>query len=284
MKIVSWNMRRATTASPAWQYFRELNPDVALLQEVGGLPRTLTQYHVAKDFAARKQSGRQKFSTVVLSRFPIARELDLKSDVEWVTELYEGFRGNILHCSIEIPSIGHCTLVSVHSPAWPIPINASWPDVAKIKLTQNSQLWLTEILWSLLQTTMPQIAGHWIIGGDFNSSETFDSWPGGPRGNREIIDRMTMLGLTECLRAKSGRLVPTFINAKNKAILHQMDHLYVSKHIFSELESCETGNEARVFRDGLSDHLPIIASIGRHSSNHIAATDDGSGAPSACFG
>jgi hypothetical protein len=30
----------------------------------------------------------------------------------------------------------------------------------------------------------------WVFAGDFNLSETFDLWRGGPRGNLECLNRM----------------------------------------------------------------------------------------------
>ena len=38
MRILSWNCRRASSGHPLWSYFEELAPDVAILQEVTGLP------------------------------------------------------------------------------------------------------------------------------------------------------------------------------------------------------------------------------------------------------
>jgi exonuclease III len=39
MRIVTWNCRRAKANSSLWSYFEELSPDVAVLQEVGGIPQ-----------------------------------------------------------------------------------------------------------------------------------------------------------------------------------------------------------------------------------------------------
>ena len=43
LTVVSWNCHRATADSHLWDYFLELDPDVALLQEVGGLPPAVRQ-------------------------------------------------------------------------------------------------------------------------------------------------------------------------------------------------------------------------------------------------
>jgi exonuclease III len=38
MRIISWNVRRASATSPAWKYLLDCAPDLALLQEVGTVP------------------------------------------------------------------------------------------------------------------------------------------------------------------------------------------------------------------------------------------------------
>ena len=99
----------------------------------------------------------------------------------------------------------------------------------------------------------------WIIGGDFNLSETFDNWPGGPRGNLEYLEKMEKFGLTEYLRKFQGRLTPTFRNPRDGNIAHQMDHIFVTSDFLEHLSSCETGDRNLVFDRSLSVHLPIIA-------------------------
>ena len=66
-----------------------------------------------------------------------------------------------------------------------------------VKLKNNPKLWFTEILWSLLKNAGITDDTNWIVGGDFNSSVKFDEPRN--RGNREIVERMTKLGLTDCL-------------------------------------------------------------------------------------
>jgi hypothetical protein len=80
-------------------------------------------------------------------------------------------------------------------------------------LALNPNVWCTEIIWKLLADFDEFADYEWIIGGDFNSSETFDyMWPGGPRGNAQIMERFEALGLRDALREKQRALVPTFKN------------------------------------------------------------------------
>jgi len=125
----------------------------------------------------------------------------------------------------------------------------------------NKDVWIADVLLAGLNDTLGTPETPLIVGGDFNLSETFDAWKGGPRGNREYLDRMCAFGLTECLRASRGQLTPTFRNASNRRVLHQMDHLFVSSSLAGRLADCKVGDPTRVFDEDLSDHLPVIADL-----------------------
>jgi exonuclease III len=104
-------------------------------------------------------------------------------------------------------------------------------------------------------------AEPWTVGGDFNACETFDSWKGGPRGNRRWLDRMADLGFTECLRHHTGRLTPTFRRPGASAAHCQIDYLFVSGELASRLGHCGTADSNIVFGNQLSDHFPIVAAF-----------------------
>jgi len=76
-------------------------------------------------------------------------------------------------------------------------------DVSPVKLKLNPKVWPTEIIWSALKNTISNNE-EWIVGGDYNISETFDKeWQdrNGVKfairssGNKEILDRMYEVGL-----------------------------------------------------------------------------------------
>jgi exodeoxyribonuclease-3 len=177
-----------------------------------------------------------------------------------VGEQADFFKGNLVGAKLVGPDGKPIYVVSVYTPAWPVP-KEKWSgiDLSGLKLAANPDIWCTEILWDLLRCTMPELGGQWIVGGDFNSSETFDFRAEGDRGNREIMSRMTGLGFTEVLRTHHGRLVPTFRNPRGGDVVHQIDHLYVTAPLSDQLVRCEVGSQECVFGDAMSDHLPIIA-------------------------
>ena len=258
MRICCWNVRRASVRSRVWELFDEISPDLALLQEVGGVPIFIT----AKYQLVMRQASGNRFHTAILTRGSIGQPIQISSRWDWVNREIELFHGNLIAHSISV--LGHeYRVLSVYSPAWPVDAERlRGVDVEPVKLKLNPKVWVTELLWAALLDRDTADAAPWVVGGDFNASETFDTmWRGGPRGNREILDRMSDLGFVECLRQSQGKLVPTFRNPRDGKVIHQMDHLFVSGSLATKLTCCATGEHARVFdaKPSLSDHLPIVA-------------------------
>ena len=261
MKIVSWNVRRADEVSPVWEMLRELDADIVLLQEVGQFSEEFKNGYSIYSAVPVKPSGQpQTFSSAIATKGHIGKPLDLESEFDWVNRERSVFSGNIIACPVSFHDDRIWNVVSVYSPAWPVNSDRLVGiDVSSVKLVQNPDVWCTEILWSVLKNTIPKLHGLWLVGGDFNSSETFDyMWGPKPRGNKEVRERLETLGLKECLRYHAGELVPTFRNPANKKVVHQLDHLYVSNEMITDLLACHVGDSKEVFGNSLSDHLPIV--------------------------
>lgn len=263
MKVLVWNVRRANQKNhEVWHYFTEIAPDIALLQEVVSLPQTITSRYSVLQRKSRNRNGKdQRFSTAILVKGTINQPHYFATKWDWVNQELQNFGGNIVAAKVTLESGTVLQAVSVYSPAWPVfdRKRVEELDTRGIQLKNNPDIWLTEILYAaLLSENLGGIP--WLVGGDLNSSVTFDTlWKGGPRGNQEIQDRMLALGLKECLRLAQGELTPTFKNPSNKKIIHQMDHLFATNDLTDNLIFCETGQAERVFDGSLSDHLPIIA-------------------------
>ena len=258
MRILCWNVRRASVRSRAWELFAEISPDLAVLQEVSGVPIFVAAEY---QFVMRQASG-NRFNTAILTRGSMGQPIQLSSRWDWVNRELLFFQGNLVAHAVTVLGQEYRVL-SVYSPAWPVdPERLREVDVEPVKLKLNPKVWITELLWAALLDRDTADASPWVVGGDLNASETFDyMWPGGPRGNREILDRMSDLGFVECLRKSHGALVPTFRNPSDGRIVHQMDHLFVSGLLTTTLTRCSTGEHARVFEAKLSDHLPIVAEL-----------------------
>lgn len=261
MRVITWNCNKATASRKSWDYLLELRPDVALLQEVASVPDSVEKAYKVYGHAATRQDGaKQKFMTTILSKATIKATQRIESRVPWVKRELDWFSGNFISCDVIAGDSTTIRLVSVYSPAWPVAKSRiANDDVVDVKLKLNRDVWAADLLWVSLREALPTREGPWIVAGDFNCSETFDEWDDGPRGNKEYLDRMSAIGLTECLRHHQGHLVPTFVNTDKKTLKHQMDHMFVTEDLASTLKACEVGDKDAVFGQKMSDHLPIVA-------------------------
>ena len=208
--VVSWNCRRATAGSPLWDYLLELDPDVALLQEVGGVsPAVRERYACDLVPAAWKHGEPLKFCTGMLVRGDIVGDVELSAPFDWVDDVLARFGGNLVGREVRLAGGRDVRVISVYSPAWTVDYGLpEGLDTSEVRLPTNAGLWLSDVLWSCLRQRPPAPEAVWIVGGDLNSSPTFDVRR--PlAGNQETLDRMARLGLVECLRSSQGRLQPS---------------------------------------------------------------------------
>ena len=262
MKVLTWNVNRASVSrSGVWDRLEREDADIALLQEVTRIPdQVLAQYggNCHAVFPRFFDGRNARFQTAVLTKWAINKRPFLKSDLEWVNKIHAERYGWILGCEV-VDDVGtRYRVVSVHAPAFHVP----WElldsvDVSAVKLRNNPKLWFTEILWSLLKNANISDDKNWIVGGDFNSSVKFDEPRN--RGNREIVDRMTELGLTDCLSPYAEKPVPTF-QQTTKAVEHQLDYLYVNAPLLQRLTNARVPSRQEVFDQvpRVSDHLPVV--------------------------
>jgi len=266
---MTWNIHGANKSSSVWEFVLVLQPDIALLQEIGSSPEHFTKEFEAVCRPAIFKNGKpQRFNTGVFVKGKILEEITLSSSYEWINHELDFFKGNLVCCRVQPVNHSPVTVVSVYSPAWPINADRlEGVDVSQISTKTSGEVWCADVLWAGLQKAITN-SETWVVGGDFNSSETFDvAWQEknnrvfGIRssGNAKMLQRMCALGLSECLRQYSaGIIVPTFKHRKGE-IEHQIDHLFVSNGLYSQLGKCTVGDQAIVFGKSLSDHLPIIA-------------------------
>ena len=262
MKIITWNCRSATIDSSLWDYFLELDPDIALLQDVKSVPEKVSSVYDIYSKQAMGKEKPQQFDTAILAKGKgsIGEEIILKGTEDWVNNELKRFSGNLVARKIIMDNETSINAISVYSPARPVdPDRIKGIDTSNVRLTENKDVWVADLLWTSLKHLKINLEDSWVVAGDFNLSETFDHWTGGPRGNREYLDRMAKLGFTECLKSFQNKLTPSFRNSKNGKIEHQTDHLFVNYKLAKDLDACNTGLQDRVFNRDLSDHLPIIA-------------------------
>ena len=247
------------TRRELWEMVQREDSDIVLLQEVTGIPGWLRNRYQCHLMSPRYFGGHNApFSSAVLAKGAIDATPYLESELEWVNKIYAERYGWIVGCEITLGSGKRFRGVTVHSPAFPIPRD-QWADVdvSDIKLTNNPDLWFTEILWVLLRAASISDDTNWIVGGDFNSSVKFDEPK--DRGNREIIGRLNALGLTDCLSHFRDGAMPTFQDWR-KTVEHQLDYCYVNAPMLERLTQARVPSHENVFgrKPRLSDHLPIL--------------------------
>lgn len=261
IRTLTWNCRRATRTDQLWDYLTELAPDIALLQEVGAVPAEIEfKYDVRFRYATGRTGQPQRFGTALLVRGTINDEIQLNSSYDWVRAELAHFSGNLLAYQVTVAAGETLNAINVYSPAWPVNRDRlKGFDVSAVKVALNRDVWLADILFHALKYAPIQSQERWLVGGDFNLCETFDSWKGGPRGNREYLDQMQNIGLTECLRYTTGELTPTFKKVGSEKMTNQIDYFWVTQALKTSITSRTVGDGNRVFGQSLSGHLPVIA-------------------------
>lgn len=258
MKVLTWNVNRAGASRDGiWALVRREAPDIALMQELSGLPEWVQdRYHCHRVAPGYFSGHRAPFTTAVLSRWPLETTPFLHSPLDWVNAIQRERDGWLLECQTTPGGGQPIRVVSVHSPSFHIPAETlKGVDVSPIKLTNNPELWFTEVLWSLLSNADGDDGALWIVAGDFNSSVLFDVPT--DRGNRQVIERMNGLRLTDCLSHFHGEPVPTFRHSGG-SVLHQLDYCYVNRPLLNRLAHARVPEREQVFDERLSDHLPIV--------------------------
>ena len=95
LRIVTWNVRRARASSLVWDYLLETSPDIALLQEVGSIPDSVSSsYEVRVSHPINKRSRPQRFSSVLLVRGRFASPIELFVPSDWAMREVRRFGGN----------------------------------------------------------------------------------------------------------------------------------------------------------------------------------------------
>ena len=229
MKIITWNVNKAgVSRKQLWHRLLTEDADIVVLQEVTTIPDYIVEryncYAKCPMFFARHNA---RFQTAVLTKWNIDTQPYLTSDLQWVNRIHTNQYGWITECAVTDDHERKYRVVAVHLPAFCIPCEVlEGVDISTIKLAAQSKIWFSEILWSLLKTAHIDDTSNWIVTGDFNSSVKLDIPK--DRGNREFVQRMNSLGLTDCLGQIFLGPVPTF-QSPRKYVEHQLDYCYVNK-------------------------------------------------------
>jgi hypothetical protein len=127
LRVLSWNCRRASADHRLWQYFAELSPDVAVLQEVTGVPCEISgTYDIRAATPPTRADGLQRFQSMILARGAIRKPVPLLSSIQWVDRELVRFAPNLLAFEVTVRDLPPLIIVGVYAPAWPVARSVSW--------------------------------------------------------------------------------------------------------------------------------------------------------------
>ena len=171
-----------------WDYLLGLRPDVALLQEVTAVPtRVTSEFALLLERATGRGGNLQRFGTAILARGQIGPPIQFTGPHDWVDDELKRFAGNMLARVVKPQKWQELKVVSVYSPAWPVDrARLQGLNVSPVKLTQNPDVWVADLVWACLRHQPPAPEDPWIVGGDFNLSETFELVAGRPARKQGI--------------------------------------------------------------------------------------------------
>ena len=155
VRVLCWNVRRAGQRSGVWPLLAELDPDVALLQEVTAVPRQVEDtYSVLTAHPSGRSGSPQSFKTVILAKSGLSIGPVLECAAPWANEEMIRLAGNFLSAATLLKG-QRLNLVSAYSPAWPIDeARLEGVDLGNVRLPGNPSVWATELLWLSLTNTL----------------------------------------------------------------------------------------------------------------------------------
>ena len=229
IKIMTWNINKASyTRKNLWKYFKELDFDVGLFQEVYVIPHEIRKnYHIV----------RGEMNAILLKRdtFPKAEKeniLQVNSENDVVADFSVSCETDVFGKKLAFLSI----------------YNYMGPDVSDFSE-------FLEILYRYLQVNRDKVI---FIGGDFNMDEKFQKqlkkWG---LLLKEMKKELSKFGYIDVLNDKNTF---TFL-APHTEKPYQLDYLFVPKT--TKLVESKVGDKNEIFntKPRLSDHLPIIATV-----------------------
>lgn len=260
MKVLTWNVNRAgVSRRETWEMLRREDADIVLLQEVTALPRWIRWRYQCHWVTPRYFDGSHtRFSSAILSKGAIDATPYLASGLKWVDDIYQERYGWIIGCESTLEAGERFRVVGVHSPALRVPRDHYDDcDAVGVKLTNNPDLWFTDILHALLRAAGIGDETNWIVAGDFNTSVLLDEPK--DRGNKETLCRLNGLGLVDCLSHFHCGAIPTFQDT-SKTVRKQLDYCFVNGSMLKRLRQAKVPSHQEIFgsRPRLSDHLPIL--------------------------
>jgi exonuclease III len=254
MKILSWNMARAIRPTglntDPWAVLEEINPDIALLQEVRVPPMTFGgHFHIVP--TARG------WGTGVWSKYPFSWTGTLPRGSDSSHEaIGDALAGYVATAAVELSPGRSLSVTSVH--AYPAPVDARFLagfSIDSVKCPAAAGVWPGDLVWWATRS-LPNAGDPIVLGGDWNTALRFDEVYG-PRGNAEFFARMSETGWCDAMKKFHDAEVQTYFSTGRGP--YQLDHVFLTSDLFNSLQGADVAATPQVL--GASDHAPIVLEI-----------------------
>jgi endonuclease/exonuclease/phosphatase family metal-dependent hydrolase len=259
MRVITWNMGCAYERSKyranhaeAWSRIERLDPDVALLQEVGYIPQSIDPERVV----ATPRNPDSTFLTVVYARR--GKVVRLLTDPSLSTVV----RGQAVVAEVSGASVHPVVFASVHtltglpSAEAKLAFEALATD-GRLQLSTDTGSWHPQVI---LQAVDQHVGGRrFVVGGDFNVAWRFDEEQGSEGGYwaSAQFQAARSKGWRRChLKFHAGEERTFFRGARE---LYQLDHIFADKITYDAASRCDVLQMED--QDRLSDHAPMILEV-----------------------
>jgi len=245
MKIISWNInhwQRKHLHQELWDYIdRELNPDIALLQEVYpfsektgflGESTRAQQLSKADTYIWRDIDAVRKWGSGVFTKNIPIREVEIKT----------AYKGALTVAEVKVNN-RIITVISLYG-----------------ILEQGYSITTLHRMFSDLTFLLEGMSGNnrsIILAGDFNASLQFDEQQKG-NSHRILFERIQNFGLVDVFPYNKANPVQTW-RKENVKTKWQLDHFFVSEDLVGKIVKAEVLFDANIER--LSDHNPMLVEI-----------------------
>jgi exonuclease III len=231
-RIVTWNMdhwkRSKEKRAFAWEYLlKNLNPDIALLQEARAPDEIIDRFHTITHPLTHKK----RWGNVLVSKHQIRQEIHMHN-------YYYGSRSLIV-AEIRVNPKIVLTAICVYGAI----------DGRRYASTTMHHV-LSDITYLLWQKRRGI-----VLGGDLNVDIQWDQeHPGDWPAHEIVFERMRNLGLIDCTNGPVRTQVQ-----ENSDIPWQNDYIFVNKRLKGSVLTCKVIEDPSLLE--LSNHYPIVLDL-----------------------
>jgi exonuclease III len=223
--------RNSAQRETAWEYLKNINPDIAMLQESnpdGQLfdGRNVYFHPVLRDWGS---------AIITRSEYAIKKASFPSSHAG---------SPSLMYYDVLLPgSLTTITVINVYG-------------------KHDAYGFCSTTMHHIISDITPLIANNRnrliILAGDFNVSPQWDETHNDP-SHKLVFDRLSDLGLVNCTKDFLGDYVQTHIDERNPRNAYQLDYIYMSPSLYGKVEACKVHPQSSIGE--ASDHLPIEVQV-----------------------